>query len=200
MNGLFNHFSHLLRAIQIAIVGNFKVAVFADLNEYSTCMSDFEIIRSWLYPYFDGFASNGEIHIELTKPYSTELLSVDRLSDQDLSSIIDAQSKAESVFLVNYNRTDSINLLLKTAVNKLNLSIQDMQFITKIAKAIAKLDSSKTVNIAHVAEAIQYRSISEGFNLLNPTIKFGDHITINRGVKIESEEAVKAIEYLNKFI
>lgn len=52
-----------------------------------------------------------------------------------------------------------VEQLLRDAVNRLGLSARAYHRVLKIARTIADLEGARELNVAHVSEAIQYRSL-----------------------------------------
>jgi len=119
-----------------------------------------------------------DIHIEVT-PVPFDKLTETRKGESSIeirkrvTSAREIQSKRFFAFeSIHYNAQmstkqirefcalDEISLqLLKTAMERLNLSARAFDRILKVSRTIADLENSEIVNSYHIAEAIQYRSL-----------------------------------------
>lgn len=123
-----------------------------------------------------------DLHVEVT-PVSYDDLTVARSNAETSSQIMDRVIQARTIQEKRFAFSDQIHCnaqmpssmakntcqlskeglqLLKKAMERLQLSARAYDKILKVARTIADLDSSKQVEIPHIAEAIQFRSLDRG--------------------------------------
>lgn len=119
-----------------------------------------------------------DIHIEVT-PVPFEKLSDNRKAESSVdirkrvtaareiqtlrfedNDTIHYNAQMSSKLIREYCKLDDASLqLLKTAMERLNLSARAYDRILKVARTIADLEASESINGSHISEAIQYRSL-----------------------------------------
>jgi len=136
------------------------------------------IVQKYLSKISGPLLDRIDIHIEVTPVAFSELSSerVAESSENIRTRVINARKIQSKRFEKNAgvysNAQMSANLLrsvckideagqtlLKNAMEKLGLSARAYDRILKVARTIADLSSSDTIQTAHLAEAIQYRSL-----------------------------------------
>ena len=119
-----------------------------------------------------------DLHVEVTPVNFTELVSPQdtEKSNQIRDRVIKARQIQDLRFAdkedLHYNAqmspkmvrkvcqiSEQGTILLKTAMERLGLSARAYDRILKVARTIADLDGSENVEIAHLAESINYRSL-----------------------------------------
>ncbi len=98
--------------------------------------------------------TSSEIRARVTK---ARMLQASRFADH---SSINYNAQMGSRQIREYCRADDSSMaLLRTAMERLNLSARAFDRILKVARTIADLEAMEDIKAHHVAEAIQYRSL-----------------------------------------
>lgn len=143
------------------------------------CVCSPGVVQKYLNKISGPLMDRIDLHVEVTPVNLDELM--DHESDSENSGVIrerviearNLQAKRfEETEGIYYNAQMSSSLvknvcklepagqtLLKTAMNKLNLSARAYDRILKVSRTIADLSNSPKISIEHLAEAIQYRTL-----------------------------------------
>ena len=194
MTNLVGLWCNLFRAIEIAKTGGYSISIHFD-QDYKNGFDDYKSIKLFCKGWFDNFVSDGDIKIEIVKPESYDTKNKwETLEDISLRIERSLQFPKPELKLCNASEA-----LLKTATQRLYLSLSQVEKIKQIAVTIAQMDFSKTIQVNHIAESIQY-SITyndTGYNNAESESKmFGNMIQIKLG-EIDSDTIKSAIKYLN---
>lgn len=124
-----------------------------------------------------------DIHIEVPAVKFNELMG-DDIKEESSEDILKRVIKAREIQFDRYKDNDGIDYnsrlsgkilksccnldgeskaLLETAFNNLGLSARAYDKILKVARTIADLEGSENIQMNHVAEAIQYRSLDSNY-------------------------------------
>ena len=196
MTNIIGLWCNLFRAVEIAKTGGYSVSIHFD-QEYKNGFDDYKIIKDFCKGWFDNFVSDGDLKIEIVKPHSYERKGKWETLE-DISARIEKSLQFQKPELKLCDASES---LLKTATQRLDLSLSQVEKIKQVAITIAQMDLSKTIQAQHIAESIQYSFVynDTGYNAESKSKMFGDMIQIKLG-EIDSDTIKSAIEYLNRLL
>ncbi len=142
------------------------------------CMCPPGMVQKYLNKISGPLLDRIDLHVEVTPVNFDELTKKEKgeSSQQIRERVIKARDIQENRFVKNekIHANSQMNTkqiqshcklnpqsqdLLKTAMEKLDLSARAYDRILKVARTIADLDNAENISSAHIAEAIQYRSL-----------------------------------------
>lgn len=181
---------NLFRAIEVAKVSDMSVSVWFKDDYKKNCIDDYALIKQYCSGWFDNFVANGDINVTISKPskYTKE---------GDFESLNDISARIESYKheTPTYKSNVALNLL-DAAASKLDLSMQQISKVKKIAMHISTMDNSDILESYHVAEAISYVWVDEGLtNTETCHVTFGG-INIQICEQMSQDDITSAIKYL----
>jgi len=188
MENLIGYWPNLSRAYEIALLGNLSIRVVFD-KEYISGFGDYELIKEFFSAV--QFSSDGDITVHITEPILND-------RDEQLSDIDKRVSAARKNDIPLAFKGDACQSLMKTATQRLNLSVAAQNNVTKIARTVAQLHGTPAICTEHVAEAIHYNfPIEQACIAENKSIKFGGiEIPLHELSPYDVENAVKYLQSL----
>ena len=190
-------YPNLSRAYEIALLGGHTITVVysGNLFDYTQANKDYPKIKKFFNEV--SFVSDGDLWVEIEKPQ-------DYNQGKYSETLADIHARVKEAENNTEPKQEYCNVgkeLLKNAVDRLSLSLKDVEIIQGVSSTIAKLDGEGGTLVHHVAEAIQYRiKYHPDHSLIiaeNSKIQFGDNISIKQG-EIHYEDVENAINYLKK--
>jgi hypothetical protein len=168
---LFPSFS---RCLDIALLSGYCLDVYANLEEYPNAIADLKFLYSKVglsakgYNYFRAdYKKAKNMCIELTKPEKYIVKSDAITFDEKVASVIKQLKENDNKFLADADLviSGSVEAFVNVAVERVGLSLLDLETAFRISKTIALSGGSKTVAAIDIAEALQYVSARHGKNL-----------------------------------
>jgi hypothetical protein len=149
------------RAYEISRAGNHSMSIVFDATEDTAkSLEDNCILLREFYAV--SADKKADIVIELNNIESQDILSSYQArceTIEDINQRIEDCKKSNIAPILELK--GGILSILKSAIDKLSLSIRQVNSIISVSYTIAKLSKSKDVKIEHIAEAIQYQSSSK---------------------------------------
>jgi len=145
------------------------------------CMCAPGIVRKYLNRISGPLLDRIDIHVEVT-PVPVEELAAESVPGESSADIADRVAKARLIQEERFKEMQGVyanaqmsgkmvkevcvldkacQLLLSTAMKKLQLSARAYDRILKVARTAADLDQSENIRVEHLAEAIQYRDLDK---------------------------------------
>lgn len=192
---IINLWPNLCRAYEIAKLGGHSITVVFD-SEYQQAPEDYKSIKDF---YSDVvFSSAGDIYVKIYKPSNYNVKAGE--TKKDIDARVNAAAKINTP--TERNNITASDQLLKTAVERMDFSVGEIELIHKLSATIARAGLYKQVMIEHLAEAIQYRCYKSERGYINAedsSVSFGPNIKISK-LDIYSEDIKAAINYLNSLL
>ncbi|MBI2844006.1 MAG: YifB family Mg chelatase-like AAA ATPase [Armatimonadetes bacterium] len=167
------------RFVMIAAMNSCPCGFYGDSSKPCTCTP--QMVQRYLQRVSGPLLDRIDIHIEVSRLKQDELLS--QGNGEPSNAIRQRVATARQLQVTRFAGTgiycnahmssrqlkqychmsDDIKNLLRSAITQLNLSARAYDRILKLARTIADLGGSEDIQVAHIAEAIQYRSLDRKF-------------------------------------
>jgi hypothetical protein len=158
----FSGLENMGRVFEIAYLGQFKVHIVTAPDSgihdkqveqwkqiFKNCSDGGDLIASDLF--------DADIIFEATLPSFGSVINTDRC--ETIEAVKERATLAIHRTVKATKPDETYKTLLKAAYEKLGLNPYEVDIIERVALTIAQLDGTNTVELQHLAEAIQYRSV-----------------------------------------
>lgn len=186
---IIGKYINLARAYEVALLGGHTITLWYS-EDYKGAEQDVKLIKKFYKDII--FAEKGDINIEICKPNYEK---GEEVTYETLKNIHERVNKTQGNETPT-KLTSTSETLLKTAVERLDLSLTQTENLKKVAGTISKLHGVKEIMPEHIAEAIHYSSVDE--ELINAELHNFGGIIVPKNISKENIE--KTIEYLKKLI
>ena len=185
---------NLQRAYEIALLGGYKIVPMS----FEPMFEDFKAI---ILPEM------GEDVLSAEDGLTVEIYPLDRVHGIPLFNLEESRKRVEvakSFEVIDCEINQSSEILLKVAQKRMDLSETVIRKIMLVAKTIAQLDKSNSIQVEHVAEAIHFylknTNIGSVYNLMLP--EFVKIMGVNVPVYLLNNEhdLLSFIDELKKFL
>lgn len=146
-----SYYPRLSRAYEIALNGKFSIGLSADISEYPSFSEDYPLIIAFYNRV--PFSEDPDMCIELYNPQ------FDNRKSEDMSALLGRTQKYTNIS-EDLTLSSSGEVLLKNAMQRLNLGLKDRDLILRIARVITNMEGDPLIQVSYLAEAIMYRTYS----------------------------------------
>ena len=151
-------FPNLSRALEVALSSNLMIKPYRNENyPEEAVLKDLKITG-----IIKMFSADGDVQCLIHRPESSDVVNTRNHIGQD-AIVRHIDLIIEKPLPKEFENINSARLLIKTAWEKLDLTLHDYNMIILMSGGIARLDGSVKIKTEHVAEAVHYRSLN-GFD------------------------------------
>ena len=149
-------FPNLSRAFEVALSSNLLIKPYGNDNyPEKALLKDLKITG-----IIKMFSTDGDVQCLIHRPEFGDVVNTRNHIGQDAIVVRHTDLVIEKPLPKEFENINSARLLIKTAWEKLDLTLHDYNMIILMSGGIARLDGSVKIKTEHVAEAVHYRSLN----------------------------------------
>jgi hypothetical protein len=153
------------RVLEVAMVQKHKILMLPYIDNDYNNIAEVNEVQNRFKDYIDFTPSLQSIKIEYNRIDSNRIL--DKRKCESFEDILERVNKAKKIIdSVSFELNETCNVLLKTAIQRLDFNVIDTDYVIDVARSISALDNETTIKPQHIAEAIQYNCIIDNHIIL----------------------------------